>query len=137
MTGAPFPSAEALDICERFIGQVVICRDIVEQVEQTSTWQRLRHGPVTAIGQIGDRKPGEYEVDIDSAGDGWMRIIEPSSEPVTVRYNAGMAETFASVPAPLAEGMRRLDRHLATAPDQEPPAVVTALWRPYRRLRRP
>ena len=57
---------------------------------------------------------------------------------VRVGGSAGMAENENAVPEPIRQGVLRLVAHLFTARDGEggdPPAAVTALWRPYRRLR--
>ncbi|MEO7750897.1 MAG: head-tail connector protein, partial [Sphingomicrobium sp.] len=48
------------------------------------------------------------------------------------------AEDENGVPEPIRQGVLRLTAHLFSARDGaggEPPAAVTALWRPYRRLR--
>ena len=56
-----------------------------------------------------------------------------------VRYTAGLADEANGVPEAIRHGIVRLAAHLyqkreahETAP---PPATVTALWRPWRRLR--
>jgi uncharacterized phiE125 gp8 family phage protein len=52
-----------------------------------------------------------------------------------------MAAGWAALPAALRQGVVRLAAHFhahrtgETARPQEPPAAVTALWRPYRRVR--
>jgi uncharacterized phiE125 gp8 family phage protein len=51
---------------------------------------------------------------------------------------AGIAEDENGVPEPIRQGVLKLVAHLFAARDSEggePPAAVTALWRPYRRLR--
>ena len=51
---------------------------------------------------------------------------------------AGMASDGNGVPEPLRQGIVRLTAYLFNARDGsggEPPAAVTALWRPYRRMR--
>ena len=56
-----------------------------------------------------------------------------------VRYGAGRAHDWNGVPEPLRHGIVRMAAHLYTHRDGEdggaPPAAVTALWLPYRRLR--
>jgi hypothetical protein len=49
-----------------------------------------------------------------------------------------MADDENGVPEPIRQGVLRLVAHMFTDRDGdggEPPAAVTALWRPYRRLR--
>ena len=56
-----------------------------------------------------------------------------------VSYRAGMAADPNGVPEALRHGIVRLAAHIicdAAGPgDAGPPAAVTALWRPWRRLR--
>jgi uncharacterized phiE125 gp8 family phage protein len=80
-----------------------------------------------------------YAVDIDSCGDGWVRVLQANGlTRVRVSGTAGMADGQNGVPEPIRQGVLRLVAHLFTVRDAdggEPPAAVTALWRPYRRLR--
>ena len=49
-----------------------------------------------------------------------------------------MAADQNDVPEPIRQGVLRLVAHLFTTrdgSDGEPPAAVTALWRPYRRMK--
>jgi hypothetical protein len=169
-------SASAL--CESFINQVVIARSFSLTVPTSRQWERLQVTPVRSITDVssvdatGAATPlpsGSYEVDIDSTGDGWVRVvqspfllaslavsnscdiaaIDPSdgsllSAPgggatrIQVSGSAGMADDENDVPEPIRQGVLRLVAHLFTVRDGdggEPPAAVTALWRPYRRMR--
>jgi uncharacterized phiE125 gp8 family phage protein len=82
---------------------------------------------------------GSYAVDIDAGGDGWVRVLEAGGATrVRVSGTAGLAVDENDVPEPIRQGVLRLVAHLFTARDGdagEPPAAVTALWRPYRRMR--
>ena len=132
-------------LCEAFLGQVVIARDFAAELPASGKWERLDVGPVRSIGTIeavdvagvGTSLPATgYAVDIDANGDGWVR----ASGGCRVRVNgtAGMAEDENGVPEPIRQGVLRLVAHLFTARDGDggdPPAAVTALWRPYRRMR--
>ena len=136
-------SASAL--CEAFTGQVLMERGFEEMLPAGGTWQRLSLSPVQTIeaveriaadGSAVALLPGEYEVDIDARGDGWVRV--PGDGRVRVTGQAGMASDANSVPEPLRQGILRLVAHLHSCRDGEggePPAAVTALWRPYRRMR--
>ena len=77
-----------------------------------------------------------YAIDIDAGGQGWLRVLAPGAAGrARVTYQAGLAADWAGVPAPLAQGVVLLAAHLFSGAAGEPPAAVTALWRPWRRLR--
>lgn len=134
-------SASAL--CEAFLGQVVIERAFSEQLSASAEWQRLTTAPVRSIDGaiLGGTAlvPGGYSTDIDANGCGWIRITDPGvSGVVDVSGRAGMALSENSVPEPIRQGVLRLVAHLFGARDNdgtEIPAAVTALWRPYRKVR--
>lgn len=82
---------------------------------------------------------GAYAVDIDANGDGWVRVMQPGAAGrVQVSFEAGMAADWVGIPEPLRQGVVRLAAHLFAhrdGPDDGgPPAAVTALWRPWRRM---
>jgi uncharacterized phiE125 gp8 family phage protein len=139
----------AAELCERFTGQVTIAREVREVLPASAVWQRLGRTPVRAISMI-ETLPSEgdpvalpvdaFAIDIDAQGDGWIRITGGGeSRRVQVSYEAGMAAEWTQVPEALRQGMVRLVAHLHAhrdeAGDMGPPAAVTALWRPWRRLR--
>ena len=135
-------------LCEAFINQIVIARDFEIDVPVSCAWQRLPVSPVRSIAEVdgidsnGSTAPianGAYSMDIDSAGDGWVRVSAVNGlTRVRVGGSAGIADDENGVPEPLRQGVLRLVAHLFTARDGdggEVPAAVTALWRPYRRSR--
>lgn len=135
-------------LCESFINQVVIARDFQCDVPAGGEWQRVSATPVRSIvtveaiderGVTAALTTDAYAIDVDSSGDGWVRVAGGSAaRRVRVSGSAGIAEDANGVPEPIRQGVLRLVAHLFTArdgPDGEPPAAVTALWRPYRRLR--
>lgn len=135
-------------LCEAFIGQAVIARAFSEEVPMTAAWQCLSASPVRSISNVeqidlaGAALPlasSDYGIDIDSSGDGWVRVsCAASATRIRVNGTAGMAENENDVPEPIRQGILRLVAHLFTARDGsggDPPAAVTALWRPYRRMR--
>lgn len=135
-------------LCEAFLNRVVIARDFQVDVPASGAWERLELTPVLAIGAVeavdasGVTAPlsvEAYAIDVDSAGDGWVRALAASgASRLRVSGTAGMAADENDVPEPIRQGVLRLVAHLFTARDGdggEPPAAVTALWRPYRRLR--
>lgn len=139
----------ATGLCEAFTGQALIARPVTETVPATGDWRRLERTPVRAIGGVSLYPPDgaatalpadAFAVDIDSGGDGWVRV--PGARHgarVRVDYEAGMAADWNGVPEALRQGVVRLVAHLHahrdTADDAGPPAAVAALWRPYRRMR--
>lgn len=135
----------ASGLCEAFLNQVVIARSFEEQLVGDGGWQQLRVAPVRSIEAVdlispaGERETlpaSAYGLDVDANGEGWVRVSP--RQRVLVRGTAGMAADENSVPEPLRQGVLRLVAHLFASRDGsggEPPAAVTALWRPYRRLR--
>lgn len=134
-------SASAL--CEAFLGQVIIARPFSEELTASGEWQRLKVYPVRSIDGLtaggSAVAAGAYAVDIDDQGTGWVRLTDPAiSGRVVVSGSAGMALSNNSVPEPIRQGVLRLVAHLFAGRDGdggEIPAAVTALWRPYRRMR--
>jgi uncharacterized phiE125 gp8 family phage protein len=135
-------------LCEAFLHQVVIARAFTEEVPLSGDWQRLRVAPVRSIEQVelitdDDTAvllpPVAYAIDIDSSGDGWVRVTSASAgKRLRVAGIAGMAIDPNAVPEPIRQGVLRLVAYLFASRDGsggEPPAAVTALWRPYRRMR--
>lgn len=132
-------------LCEAFFNQVVIARPFQQVLVGTGAWQPLQAAPVRAIiaveqlSVVGAAEPiasDAYAVDIDQAGEGWIRL--GAGTRVRVTGEAGLATDCNGVPEPLRQGVLRLVAHLFANRDGssgEPPAAVTALWRPYRRLR--
>ncbi|HEY9554520.1 hypothetical protein [Allosphingosinicella sp.] len=81
-----------------------------------------------------------YAIDIDANGDSWVRVTQPlDAARVRVSYQAGLAADWVALPEALRQGVARLVAHLFTHHDAAdgggPPAAVTALWRPWRRMR--
>jgi uncharacterized phiE125 gp8 family phage protein len=138
----------ASGLCEAFINQVVIARDFEIDLSASGCWERMPLTPVRSIsgvdavdasGVAAPMPSSAYSIDIDSAGDGWVRLLQASGATrVRVSGTAGISDNENGVPEPIRQGVLRLVAHLFTVRDGdggEPPAAVTALWRPYRRLR--
>lgn len=137
-------SASAM--CEQFIGQALVARGFDETLRVGGQWVRLGVTPmvsISAVTVVGEGvvetvlAAGDYAIDIDASGDGWVRLLRGCSM-VRVSGVAGLASDGNGVPEPLRQGIVRLTAYLFNARDGsggEPPAAVTALWRPYRRMR--
>lgn len=135
-------------VCESFLGQVVVARGFVEELRADAEWQRLAALPVRTIDSVeGIDEAGaaavlasaDYAVDIDVSGQGWVRTVHGQAlRRVRVSGTAGLATEPNGVPEPIRQGVLRLVAHLYAARDGDgcgPPAAVTALWRPYRKMR--
>lgn len=135
-------------VCEAFINQVLIVRDFTEDLSTSGEWQRLGLAPVRSIalvetvaldGTAAALVADAYAIDIDASGDGWVRLTGASDATrIRVHASAGIAGGTNELPEPLRHGILRLVGHMFASRDGdsgEPPAAVTALWRPYRRMR--
>lgn len=134
-------------LCEAFTGQWLIVREARERLSLNGSWRRLAARPVQAITAVATLNPANvetalaaeaYAIDIDRNGDGWVRLSRQGETPAVVTYSAGMGANANAVPEPLRQGILRLAAHMFNSRDGdggEPPAAVTALWRPYRRMR--
>ena len=142
----------AAELCEGFTGQALLARGFAETMPASRAWQRLGRTPVRAITLVealpaqGPPQPlpiAAYAIDIDANGDGWVRLTAPGeARRIRVGYEAGVAGAWADLPAALKHGIVRLAAHFyanrvaeGTRRGDSPPAAVTALWRPYRRMR--
>ena len=138
----------ATAMCEQFTGTVLISRAFTETLRGSEEWQRLSLTPVRSIdtveavaedGSATLLPAGAYAVDVDSAGHGWIRMMSGlGAGKLRVTGTAGMAADGNEVPDPIRQGIVRLTAHLFNSRDGgggDPPAAVTALWRPFRRMR--
>jgi uncharacterized phiE125 gp8 family phage protein len=143
--------AAAAEHCEAFTGKALLTRGFAETMPARSAWQRLARTPVRAIASVAALATdgtaqalasGDYAIDIDSRGEGWVRLTAPgAAKRVLVGYQAGLAAAWADLPAALRHGVLRLAAHFYTNRSEgtpgapAPPAAVSALWQPFRRLR--
>jgi uncharacterized phiE125 gp8 family phage protein len=139
----------ALLQCEAFCGTVLLRRAGTEDLRITGTWQTIKAAPLRSISGVsglsatGVPTPipaSGYAIDIDENGTGWLRIHDGGGAiRARVSFEAGSAERWGDIAAPLRQGMLRLVAHLHNnrdgADDAGPPAAVAALWRSFRRLR--
>lgn len=140
----------ATEMCEDFTQVLPLTATCEETLVPSGEWQALRTRPVQAITAVealatnGVRSPldaAAYEVELDAHGGGWVRIRQPLAHTrVVVRFTAGVAPDWASLPEALRHGIVRLAAHQHRQRDSDgkepsPPAAVAALWRPWRRMR--
>lgn len=138
----------AIGFGEGFIGQALVVREETQRLPAGREWQRLNLTPVRAItnvmgvpaeGPVFPMPSANYGVDIDANGDGWVRVIEPGAAGrIYVIFSTGLALDWAGLPEAIRQGAVRLAAHMFTHRDGDgggPPAAVSALWRPWRRMR--
>lgn len=140
-------AANAMALGEAFTGTAWIARGWTDVMPVSRAWQRIAIGGVSAItsveglpaeGAAFALPAGAYAVDIDASGDGWVRTVAPGAAGrVRVTLSAGAAAGWGDLPPPLAQGAVLLIAHLFEhrEADTAPPAAVSALWRPWRRMR--
>ncbi|MGH6786795.1 MAG: head-tail connector protein [Novosphingobium sp.] len=140
----------ALDTCEDFTGTMPLQATCEEVLPVSSEWRTLTTRPVQAIALV-EGIPAEgarftlpstgFALELDADGGARVRVISPGAAGrIAVRFVAGLAPDWASLPEALRHGAIRLAAHQhrqredgAAAP--LPPAAVAALWRPWRRVR--
>lgn len=151
------PIRAATEACEAFTGMALVAREMTQILPVRGTWQRLAASPVIAITGV-DGVPAEgslfalpitsYAIDIDPAGDGWVRVIEPGSAGrIRVQLRAGMAASAGAVPDALRQGIILLAAQIYRARDGGEdggnggagalalPDAIAACWRGSRRVR--
>lgn len=140
----------ALELCEGFIGTMPLVSGCEEVLPASGDWQSLATVPVKAIsGVMAIAKDGtrtalaltDYDLDIDAEGTGRLRLTRPTSQTrIAVRFTAGMAEGWDTLPDAIQQGLVRWAAYQHRARDNDkaivgPPTSVAALWRPWRRMR--
>lgn len=140
-------AASAILLFEAFAGRVLIVRECRETLPSDARWRRMEATPVRSISSV-EGLPAEgsafampvggYAVDLDAGGDGWVRVtLAGVAGRVRVTLTAGDCATWDDMPAPIAQGIVLLAAHMieGRGVEEAPPAAVSALWRPYRRMR--
>lgn len=141
--------AAAMDTCEAFTGVLPIEAVCEEIIPASLCWRALATRPILAIAAVeavagdGTRTPlasGTWEVDLDADGGGHVRMAANAGNRVAVRFTAGLASDWDSLPSGLRHGIVRLAAHQHRERENDgasplPPASVAALWRPWRRMR--
>ncbi len=140
----------SVSLCEAFTGQAPLEIEVREHLSAHSgAWQRFGLHPVRTItgaelvepdGTPNVLATDEFEIDIDANGVGSVRFkLVTQARTIAVAYTAGIASDWASLPAPLRQGIVRMAayhyRERDMAPASSPPASVAALWRPWRTMR--
>lgn len=137
----------ASNICEAFIGQWLVIR-VAEEVLPLKNG-RIQPGarPVVGIDEVTLLFPDggeavlsdvDYRTSIDRDGTAQVTVGDlRGAVSVRVAYRAGIAEGANGIPEAIRQGILRMTQHLHEARDgagAAPPAVIAALWQPWRRL---
>ncbi|APZ99063.1 hypothetical protein BWQ93_11600 [Sphingopyxis sp. QXT-31] len=141
----------AADLCEAFTGQMLIARAVTEEMPVAAGWIRLIKRPVVAVeavtGLVGGAETAlagdAWRCEIDRDGAARVRIDAPGDAThVRMTYRAGLASEVNGVPEAIRQGLARMIQHLHEARSEArgefgcaPPAIVAALWQPWRRVR--
>ncbi len=137
----------ATNICEAFVGQWLVVRAGEEEVPLAGASVRLTARPVVAVdgvaliaddGEASELAASDYRVTIDRGGTACVSVHE-AGDAVRVRivYRAGMAAGANGIPEAIRQGILRMTQHLHEARENgaaAPPAMIAALWQPWRRL---
>lgn len=138
-----------LEMCEAFTGTMPLECLCEEQLPASGEWQRLATLPVQSITGVdaipaeGARyalAPDDYAIDLEADGAGLVRAIrQGNAGRIAVRFTAGLAPDWGSLPESLRHGIIRLAAHhyreREGTPGVSPPAAVAALWHPWRQVR--
>jgi uncharacterized phiE125 gp8 family phage protein len=139
----------SLTICEAFTGKAPLRQTVEEVVALSGDWQELVSRPVrdlTGAALIAADGSRQAISDLAEALE-WRitsgacaRLLEPfEGRGMALTLDVGIAADWASLPAPLRQGIVRLAAHHFRDRDGKatavPPASVTALWRPWREVR--
>lgn len=140
----------ALDMCEAATGLMPLEAVCEEVLTASSEWRILATRPVQAVtgaedipaeGPRATLAIADYAVDLLADGGARVRMIrQGGAGRVAVRFVAGLAPDWASLPDGLRHGIIRMAAHLYRQrdlgePNPVPPAAIVALWRPWRRMR--
>ena len=139
----------AITACERFTGLLPLATLCEETLDVGSDWSLLATRPVSHIGDVNwfdhtnNRIPvaaEDYEAHISA--DGTARVKPAGSgehRRIVVRFNAGAASDWTALDPALREGILRLAAQYYRERDEggaaAVPASVTALWRPFVKVR--
>ncbi|WP_439568712.1 head-tail connector protein [Sphingopyxis sp.] len=137
----------ATSICEAFTGQWLVIRPGTEVLALSGGAARLTVRPVVAVEDValladdGSETVlggGEYRLAVGAGGEGRVSVAGADGHArVRVTYRAGIADDGAGVPDAIRQGIVRMTQHLYDArdgTDAPPPAVIAALWQPWRML---
>ena len=130
--------ASAHETCERFTGLMPLGCGVEEVLAPDAGWLALATRPVRAFsgvtwldceGEATVLDAGQWSRAIKPDGSASVRLDDPPVEGrIVIAFTAGIAESWATIPPALAEGIVRLASHAYRSRDSvsasEPPAAV-------------
>lgn len=139
----------SLAMCEAFTGQSPLEQRIEERLPTRIGRYFLTSRPVRALIAAELIEPSgarlsiageDIGFEIDAGGVAVAELKQAhEGQAIALQVTAGLAPDWPSLPGPLRQGIIRLGAHYYRDRDHEgatqPPASVTALWRPWRVLR--
>lgn len=140
----------ALDMCEAFTGVMPLEAECEEIIAAPRDWLALAAMPVRSIASLeaieadGTRTAvaaEDYLFNIAADGRAMLHLQRSVSQSLlAVRFTAGLAADWDSLPGAMRQGLIRLAAHLYRSRDDGegktiPPASIAALWQPWRRMR--
>ena len=139
-----------LEMCEDFTSIMPLVQTCEELLPASTEWQQLATRPVQAITAL-QGVPAEGArltlpaatdaIELDADGGGRVRVMNPGAAGrIAVRFTAGLASDWTSLPDALRHGVLRFAAYQYRTREDDgasgsPPAAVAALWRPWRRLK--
>jgi len=139
----------ALAMCESFTGQAPLSQLVEERLPIQFGKSKPVSRPVSSVSlvelvsAIGDKavlSSSQYETQIEAQGNLIVELKDNlEGEALVITSRVGISETWEGVPAPLKQGIIRLcahhyrdrDRPGVESKGSSPPAIVSALWRPW------
>lgn len=143
----------SLAMCEAFTGQAPLSQVIEERLPTRFGRSTMSSRPVFAatdvslIAQNAERSPldpTQFKTELQPDGTFVFELLQDlDGQAVVVTMQVGLAETWEAVPTALKQGMIRLCAHYYRDRDRpgnskkvaSPPAIVSALWRPWQVIR--
>ncbi|WP_298305964.1 hypothetical protein [uncultured Erythrobacter sp.] len=143
----------ALSMCEGFTGQTPLSQLVEERLPIQGEQSALTSRPVSFLSRVeivsqgGDRtelNASQFEAEIQANGNLVVQLLDSiEGQALVVTASVGLSDTWDALPAPLKQGIIRLsahhyrdrDRHSGDKTVTSPPAIVSALWRPWRAVR--
>ncbi len=143
----------SLDTCEAYTGQTPLSQIVEERMPTRPGRYGLSSQPVTALiqaevlAQDGTGSPlasDAFGFELDESGNAAFRLFsDVEGQAVSLQIRTGLASSWDTVPAALKQGLIRLaafhyrdrDRTGGSKNDGTAPASITALWRPWRKVR--
>ncbi|MEM7667069.1 MAG: hypothetical protein AAF250_14520 [Pseudomonadota bacterium] len=139
----------SLAMCEAFTGQAPIEQTVEERVPVKAGRYCLTSRPVRSLTNAelvavnGERTSLSglgHSFEFDAAGQAYAELKETmNGQAVAMQVIVGIAPDWSTMPRALRQGIVRLAAYYYRDRDQgqsaQPPASVTALWRPWRIMR--